>query len=111
VREGVPCHEGEEFWEVDGAIAVGVHLIDHVLQFGLGGVLPQRAHDCPQFLLYVQRYLGGDGSIAIFVEEGEGLFEFSNLLLVELVGHVQIKLYVTASMQGVYGMFIDRWDS
>ena len=26
-------------WEVDGAIVVGVHLVDHVLQLGLGRVL------------------------------------------------------------------------
>ena len=47
-------HEHEELWEVYGAIAVCIHLVDHVLKLGLSGVLPQRAHDCAQLL-------GGDG--------------------------------------------------
>jgi len=39
--------------EVDGAVVVGVNLVDHVLQLGLGGVLAQRAHDG-------SKLLGGD---------------------------------------------------
>lgn len=36
--------------EVDGAIVVGVHLVDHILQLRLAGVLAERAHDGAQFL-------------------------------------------------------------
>merc|ERR1719336_3566857 len=31
----LPGHHGEELGEVDRAVAVGVHLVDHVLQLGL----------------------------------------------------------------------------
>jgi len=55
-----------------------VHLIDHVLELSLGGVLAQRAHDSPQLL-------GGDGTVAILVEEGESLLELSDLLLRQLI--------------------------
>lgn len=34
------------------------HLVDHVLELGLGGVLAKRAHDSAELL-------GGDGSIAV----------------------------------------------
>lgn len=30
--------------EIDGAVVVGVNLIDHILQFRLGRVLAQRSH-------------------------------------------------------------------
>jgi hypothetical protein len=70
--------------EIDGAGAIGVDLIDHVLELGLGGVLAEGAHNCPQLL-------GGDGAIAILVEQGEGLLELGNLFLGELVGgHVDL---------------------
>jgi hypothetical protein len=36
-------------WEVNGAIVVGVHLVDHVLQLRFGWVLTQRAHDGTEF--------------------------------------------------------------
>ena len=49
-------------------VAIGIDLIDHILQFGLGGVLAEGAHDGTQLL-------GGDGAIAILIEEGEGLLE------------------------------------
>lgn len=45
----LPGHEHEELWEVDGAVAVSVDLIDHVLKLSLSGILAQRAHDCAQF--------------------------------------------------------------
>ena len=41
-------HHGEELGEVNRAVAVCVDLVDHVLQFGLGRVLTQRAHDSAQ---------------------------------------------------------------
>lgn len=49
-------------------LTICIHLVDHVLQLGLSGVLPQGPHHCPQLL-------GGDGAIPVFVEEGEGLLE------------------------------------
>ena len=33
-------------------------------------------------------YFGGDGAVSILVEQGKGLFEFSNLLFVELISHI-----------------------
>lgn len=36
--------------EVDGAVVVGVNLVDHVLQLRLGGVLSKRAHDGAKLL-------------------------------------------------------------
>lgn len=44
------------------ALTVSIHLVDHVLQLGLCGVLTQRAHDCAQLF-------GGDGTVPIFVKE------------------------------------------
>ena len=41
------------------------------LEFGLGGVLAERAHDCAQLA-------GSDRTVAIAVEKGKGLFEFWN---------------------------------
>ena len=52
----------------EALLTVGVHLVDHVLQLGLCGVLTQRAHDGAQLF-------GGDGSIAVLVKERERLFE------------------------------------
>ena len=54
------------------------HLIDHVLQLGLRGVLTERTHHGSQLL-------GRDRAITILVEQGEGLLELSNLLLGKLV--------------------------
>lgn len=42
-------------------LTVSVHLVDHVLQFGLCGVLAQRPHDGAELF-------GGDGAVAILVE-------------------------------------------
>jgi len=66
------CHHGKEFWEVNGAVAISVNLVDHVLEFSFGGVLAEGSHDGSEFL-------GGDGTIAVLVEQGEGLLEFGNL--------------------------------
>jgi hypothetical protein len=49
-------HELDELREVDGAIAICIYLVDHVLQLGFRGVLPQRPHDRAQLL-------GGDGAL------------------------------------------------
>merc|ERR1719389_794181 len=67
-------HQVQELGEVDGAGAIGIDLVDHVLELSLGGVLAEGAHDS-------SKLLGGDGAIAILVEKGEGLLELSNLLL------------------------------
>lgn len=75
----LPRHHGQELGEVDGAVSVGVNLVDHVLQLGLRGVLPERAHDGAQLL-------GGDGPISVLVEKGECLLEFGDMFLVQLVG-------------------------
>lgn len=42
-------------------LTVSIHLIDHVLQFSLCGVLAQRPHDGAKLF-------GGDGAIAILVK-------------------------------------------
>lgn len=36
--------------EINSAVVVGINLVNHVLQLGLGRVLSQRAHDSAQFL-------------------------------------------------------------
>ena len=76
-------HQGQELREVDGAGAVLVDLVDHILQLGLGGVLAQGAHDGSQLL-------GGDGAITVLVEQGEGLLELGDLLVGQLVGHIVV---------------------
>lgn len=43
-------------------LTVSVHLVDHVLEFSLGGVLSQRAHDS-------SKLFGGDGAIAVLVKQ------------------------------------------
>jgi len=32
-------------WEVNGAVVVGIDLVDHVLELRLAGILAERAHD------------------------------------------------------------------
>ena len=61
-------HQGEELWEIDGSVSVSIDLVDHVLELGLCGVLAEGAHDGTKLL-------GGDGAIAILIEQGEGLLE------------------------------------
>ena len=64
----LPGHHREELGEVDGPVPIGVHLVDHVLQLGLGGVLTQRPHHGAQLL-------SGDGAVPVLVEQAEGFFE------------------------------------
>ena len=40
----LPGHHGQKLGEVDGAVTVSVHLVDHVLKLGLSGVLAQGPH-------------------------------------------------------------------
>ena len=44
----------------------GIRLVDHVLELSLGRVLAEGPHHGAELL-------GGDGTIAVLVEEGEGL--------------------------------------
>lgn len=37
-------------WEVNGAVVVGVNLVDHILELRLAGVLAEGSHDGAQFL-------------------------------------------------------------
>ena len=62
-------HHGEELGEVDRPVAVGVHLVDHVLQLGLGRVLSERAHHRSQFLRR-------DRAVAVLVKKRKCFFEF-----------------------------------
>lgn len=57
-------------------LTISVHLIDHVLEFSLGGVLSQRAHDS-------SKLFGGDGAIAVLVKQWERLLELWELTQVE----------------------------
>ena len=65
-KKGDPAEKlvEREIWshtrEINGAIVVGVHLIDHVLQLRLAGILAEGAHDSSQFF-------GGNLTIAILV--------------------------------------------
>jgi hypothetical protein len=59
-------HHRKKFGKVDGAVTVGIDLVDHVLKLGLGRVLAEGAHDSAKLL-------GGDGSITVLVEKGKGL--------------------------------------
>lgn len=53
-------HHGQEFREVNGAVVVGVDLVDHVLQLGFRRVLAQRAHHGAELF-------GRDLAIAVLV--------------------------------------------
>ena len=63
---------------------ISINFIDHILKFCFCGVLSKRSHDCAQLL-------GSDGAVTILIEEGEGLFEFSNLFFSQLVSLVRVK--------------------
>ena len=52
----------------------------HVLKLSFGWILTERAHNSAQLF-------GGDGSIAVLVEQGERLLELSYLFFGKLVGH------------------------
>jgi len=77
----LPGHHGKELREVDGAVVVGVDLVNHVLKLRLGGVLAQRAHDGTELL-------GGDLAITVLVKEGEGLLELRDLLFSKGIRHL-----------------------
>lgn len=49
-------------------LTVGVHLVNHILELSLGGVLPQGAHHRPELF-------GGDGAVAVFIKQRERLLE------------------------------------
>mmetsp|Transcript_35126 Transcript_35126/g.78178 ORF Transcript_35126/g.78178 Transcript_35126/m.78178 type:complete len:206 (+) Transcript_35126:571-1188(+) len=94
------CHKSKEFREVNGAVAISINLIDHVLQFCLSWVLPKGTHHRPKLLCC-------NCSICILVEERESFLELGNLLLCELVracgaslhtGATSIATFVTASL-------------
>ena len=70
----LPGYHGEELWELNGAISVRVHLLDHLLKCRLCGVLPQQPHHAAQFH-------GADLPIVLLVK----VEEIGNLLLSELV--------------------------
>merc|ERR550514_2496951 len=38
------CHQRQELWEVNCAVPICIHLIDHILQLSLRWILPQGAH-------------------------------------------------------------------
>lgn len=50
---------------INTAIAILIRLRNHLVDLGIGQVLPQGFHDLTQFV-------GGDGAGAVFVEDGEG---------------------------------------
>jgi hypothetical protein len=73
-----PGHESHELSKVDRVVSIGVdlesalhrcktlkaaatttHLVDHVLEFSLSGVLTQRSHDGTELL-------GGDSAISVY---------------------------------------------
>ena len=56
-------HHRQEFGEIDGAIAVRIDLVDHVLEFSFGGVLPERPHDGAELFC-------SNGAIAVCEQEG-----------------------------------------
>lgn len=61
-------HHREKLGEINGAVAVSIDLVNHVLQLSLGRVLTERTHNGAQLL-------GGDGAVTVLVEQGEGLFQ------------------------------------
>ena len=67
-------HHSEEFRKIDSTVAIGVHLVDHILKFGFSRVLAERAHNSAEFF-------GCDGDIAVLVVPGKGFFEFSDLFI------------------------------
>ena len=88
----VKYSHSQELGEVNCAVSVSVHLIDHVLKLCLGWVLTKRPvkddissvrileisnhqpHDSPQLL-------GGDGAVTVLVKQRESLLELGNLIL------------------------------
>ena len=69
----------------DSFLTVGVDLVDHVLKFCFCGVLSEGAHDGAQLF-------GGDGAIAVLVEQRKRLFELGDLFLSQLVSLQKIRI-------------------
>eukprot|EP00092_Neocalanus_flemingeri_P021680 GFUD01023518.1.p1 GENE.GFUD01023518.1~~GFUD01023518.1.p1 ORF type:complete len:103 (+),score=7.18 GFUD01023518.1:99-407(+) len=80
-----PRHHCQELRKVNGSVPVCVHLVDHVLQFSLSGVLPEGPHDGPQLF-------GGDSAVTVLVEQREGLLEFGNLFFCQFFGHCMVEM-------------------
>ena len=55
---GLPSHHSQELGKVDGAVSVGINLVDHVLELSLCEVPSQGT-------LYDPKLLGGDLAISI----------------------------------------------
>merc|ERR1719198_274986 len=89
----LPGHQTEELREVNGAITIGVHFVDHILKLGFSWVLAQGAHDCAKLL-------GGDSAVAVFVEKRKGFLELGDLLLGQLVSHVCASVEMDRSARG-----------
>ena len=69
----LPGHQRREFWEINGAVSVGIHSVDHVLQLSLCRILIEDRMTVPNSL--VVKVL-----VAIFVERGKGFLELCSLL-------------------------------
>ena len=63
--------------EVNGAVVVGIDLVDHVLKLRLGGVLAQGPHDSPQLL-------GGDLTWNYLVSSA-----LAGAMLLRLIGQIR----------------------
>ena len=55
----LPGHHGQELGEIDSAVAIGVDLVDHILEFSLCRVLAQRTH-------HGAKLPRGDRTVAIY---------------------------------------------
>ena len=64
----LPGHQRREFWEINGAVSVGIHFVDRFLQLVLCRILIEGSLNCAQLL-------GGLSAVAIFVEKGKGFLE------------------------------------
>jgi hypothetical protein len=73
-------HHCQELGEINGSVAIGIHLVDHVSELCLGGVLTKRSH-------HSAKLFGRDGSISVFVEQGESFLELSDLFFSQLISH------------------------
>merc|ERR1719387_2080341 len=73
-------HQGQELWEIDCSVPIGIYLVNHVLELSFGWILAQRAHHRTQLLCR-------DRAVAVLVEERERLLELRNLFLCQLVSH------------------------
>ena len=85
-------HHDDKLRELDGATAVSIGFVDHVLDLSLSRVLAEGAHDDAELL-------GGDGAITVLVEGGEGVLELGNLLLGgELLAIITVSVSSSSSL-------------